>query len=102
MLLATRPYVTGGVAIVGASLIAVAPVAAPLPALPDLQSPAMRLTAGEGFFDAWADVFNTASANGTTLANNFLLAPAVGLQQALVNQQDLWQEVADGTKTFQE
>lgn len=99
MQLALRPYTTAGVVIAGASLITGTPMAAPLP---DLQSPALRLTAGEGFFETWQDVFNTASANTTTLYNNFALAPFVGLQQAIVNQETLWQDVANGTTTVQD
>lgn len=94
-----RPYVTAGVAVLGAGTIAVTPVVA---ASAVEHSPALRLTAVEGFFGAWQDVFNTASANATQLANNFLIAPEVGLQQFIVNQQALWGEVSDGTKTIQD
>lgn len=80
-----RPYATIGVAIMGAGLIIATPVAGPLPGLPDVQSPAVRLT------DAWTDAFNTASANATTLMNNFYLAPGVGLQQFFANQAGFWQ-----------
>lgn len=96
---ALRPYVTAGVAVLGAGMIAVTPMTA---ASVVAQSPALRLTAGEGFFDTWQNVFDTATANATTLYNNFALAPAVGLQQMIVNQQALWGEVADGTKSFDE
>lgn len=99
---AMRPYVTSGVAIVGAGLIATTPVAAPPSFLADLSSRPVQLTAGDGFFDTWADVFNTASANATTLYNNFALAPSVGLQQMIVNQEALWTDVANGTTTFQD
>ncbi|MGH3564295.1 MAG: hypothetical protein ACRDTN_21590 [Mycobacterium sp.] len=85
---ALQPYATAGVAIVGASLVAVTPVAAPLPNLADIQSRAVQLTAD----DAFTDVFNTASANATTLLNNFLLAPGVALQQLSVNVSDFLKE----------
>jgi hypothetical protein len=84
---ALQPYATAGVAVVAASLIAVTPVAAPLPDLPNIQSAAVQLTA------SWDEVFDTASANLTTLVNNFLLAPGVGLQQFLVNQSDFLNEL---------
>jgi hypothetical protein len=88
-----RPYtpaagrrITTGVAV--ASLIAVAPGVTPaLPQLPDeLQASAVRLTAGWDPLTAWQTAFNTTSANASTLADNFFLAPGVGLQQAIVNQ----------------
>lgn len=96
---ALRPYVTAGVAVLGAGMIAVTPMTA---ASVVGTSPALRLTAGEGFFDTWQNVFDTATANGTQLANNFLIAPEVGLQQFIVNQQALWGDVANGTTTFQD
>jgi hypothetical protein len=89
---ATRHWITAGVAVAG--LIAVAPGVSPV--LPDLhhdvQAAAVRLTAGwdplTGWDPsaAWQTAFNTASKNATTLADNFLLAPGVGLQQAIVNE----------------
>jgi hypothetical protein len=46
MQLVTRPF-TAGVALAGASVVAVAPVAAPPPpGLPDVQARAVRLTGG--------------------------------------------------------
>jgi hypothetical protein len=44
---ALRPYVTAGVALVGASLIAVTPVTAPSPGVPHVYLPAIQLTAGD-------------------------------------------------------
>jgi hypothetical protein len=89
--LALQPYATAGVAIVGASLIAVTPVAAPLPDIGTVRD--IALTAGDGsalgdFLAPWIDQYNTAAENATTLANNFFLAPGVGLQQAVANQSD--------------
>lgn len=89
---ALRPYATAGVAIVGAGLVAVTPVATPLSALSDIQSRGVQLTAG-GF----ADVFSEASANFTQLYNNFALAPFVGMQQFVINIQGFLQELKDGT-----
>lgn len=79
-----RPYATAGVALVGASLVAVTPVAGPLPALLDVQAPAVHLAS------AWDDVLNATSANATALLNNWFLAPAVGMQQFVANQMDYW------------
>lgn len=89
MPLAARPWITTGIAIVGTSLIAVTPVTPALPDLPDIQSPAVQLTGVE-------DLFNTASANATTLADNFYLAPGVGLQQAIVNQAGFQDQLLNG------
>jgi hypothetical protein len=87
---ALSPYATAGVAIVGASLIAVTPVAAPLPDLSDLQSRAVQLSAFEGS-DSVIEQFNTASDNFQQVAHNFGLAPGVALQQAIVNEADFLQ-----------
>ena len=94
--LATQRWITAGVAVAG--LIAVAPGVSPvLPQLPhlqhELQASAVRLTAGWDPLAAWQTAFNTASANASTLANNFLLAPGVGLQQAIVNEVGFLREV---------
>jgi hypothetical protein len=74
---ALRPYATAGIAITGASLIAITPVAPRLPDLSYLQSPAVHLTAGESL----GDVFNAAAANAQALINSYFLAPNVGAQQ---------------------
>lgn len=84
-----RPYATAGVALVGASLVAVTPVAAPLPAPVDVQSRAVALTS------AWDDVLNAASANVTTMLNNWYLAPGVGMQQFWANQLDYADQLAN-------
>ncbi|MDH6198510.1 hypothetical protein M2272_005169 [Mycobacterium frederiksbergense] len=88
MNLALRPYVTAGVALVGASVIAATPV---INTAPDIQSravsTAVELTAlTDGLVDPWIEQFNTAAANATKLANAYFLAPGPALQQAIVNQ----------------
>jgi hypothetical protein len=101
---ALRPYATAGVAIVGASLIAVTPMA---PRLPDIQTRDVALTAGEDTLSdilaPWIDVYNTASENATTLINNEALAPAVGLQQLIANDsgylQDFFNDPTSSTVT---
>lgn len=84
-----RPYAAAGVALVGASLVAITPVAAPQPALLDVQSHAVQLTS------AWDDVLNAASANMTSLLNNWYLAPGVGMQQFWANQLDYADQLAN-------
>lgn len=96
------PFATASVVLLGIGLVAITPVAG-VPVLPDVQSPAVLLT------DAWTDVFNTTSANATTLLNNFFEAPGVALQQAIANQAGFAQQVLDDpsninavTEQFQE
>lgn len=96
MQLALRPYATTGIVLTGAGLLAVAPLTSSLPTVPDVQSRDVQLAST---FD---EVFTTASENFTTLYNNFALAPYVGLQQAIVNQGDLWESVAAGDTTPEE
>jgi hypothetical protein len=86
------PYATAGVAIVGAGLVAVTPVAAPVPNLSDFYSRAVQLTANG---DAFIDQFNDASDNLQQIAQNFGLAPFVGLQQGIVNGADHLQDFFD-------
>ena len=98
MHVAARPHVTAGIALAGAAVIAVSPMAPPLPDihLPnphELQAAAVRLTAGWDPLAPWKAALDTASTNATTLADNFLLAPGVGLQQAIVNEVGFLNEV---------
>jgi len=98
MHVAARPHVTAGIALAGAAVMAVSPIGPPLPAihLPnqhDLQAAAVRLTAGWNPLAAWQNAFNTESTNASTLTDNFLLAPGVGLQQAIVNEVGFLKEV---------
>jgi hypothetical protein len=91
---ALRPYATAGVALVGAGLIAITPMAPRLPDTFTVQD--IKLVAGEDTLPdlaaPWTDVFNTASENATTLLNNFYDAPFIGLQQAIANESGFLQE----------
>ncbi len=58
---ALRPYATAGLALVGAGMIAVAPVATPLPDTYVTRD--VALTTGIDFTTAWTDAFTTAEAN---------------------------------------
>lgn len=86
MQLASRPLVTAGVILVGASLISATPAAA---ALPEVQAPAVELTAG-GFDDYFADFTNN-------VLNPFLGEPFPATQQVIVNQAgylaDIWNDL---------
>ena len=92
---ALRPYVTAGVAFVGAGLIAITPMAPRLPDTFTVQD--VKLVSGEDTLPdlaaPWVDVYNTASENASTLASNLALAPAVDLQQELVNLSDQFQQL---------
>ena len=97
MPLAIRPYATAGVAIVGASLIAVTPVAAP-PA--DIHSVADVVLAADGsplgdLLAPWLDVLGTSSDNVNTLIQPYYLAPNVAFQQLVANLSGYAQQVID-------
>lgn len=90
-----RPLATAGAIVLGAGFVVFAPPSwGPVPGLATVRD--VTLAAGDtglpDLLTPWADVFNTASSNATTLWDNFALAPAVGLQQALANQSDLWRQ----------
>jgi hypothetical protein len=91
---ALRPYATAGVALVGAGLIAITPMAPRLPDTFTVQD--IKLVSGEDTLPdiaaPWIDQFNTASENTTTLLNNFYDAPYIGLQQMIANQSGFLQQ----------
>ncbi len=88
-----RPYATAGVVIAGTGLIAATPVVAPAPAVGTVVD--VALTAGGSLASPWEEVFNTSSANATTLLNNFLLAPGVAWQQLYANVMGYTQQFLD-------
>ena len=71
-----RPYATAGIALVGASIIAVTPVAAPLP---QVQARSVQLV------DAWSDLLTDTTANLTNIANNADPTAIAGVFQALLS-----------------
>lgn len=98
----TRSWVTAGVAVAGVGMIALAPSvtsAAPL-AQPATDAAAVQLAADWKPFTAYIDAFNKTSANASTLFGNFMLAPGVSLQQAIVNQAGYLQQVIDDPSTI--
>ncbi|WP_231646111.1 outer membrane porin GjpA [Mycolicibacterium mengxianglii] len=90
-----RPYATAGIALVGASVIAITPVAPP--PLPDIRvaGPAVQLSASIDPITPWLNVFNTAEVNFADLANTWLEAPAPVLQQIIANQLGYLRELPD-------
>lgn len=83
MELTTRPWITAGVALAGASVIAAIPLAGPPPGL---QSRAVQLASDFDPVTPFLDALNTASANATAVADFYFEAPEAALQQAIVNQ----------------
>lgn len=93
MQLATRPWITAGIALAfaGASAIAAAPLAAPLP---DVQTRTVEPTAAGDV--TWDQVFQTALTNATDIWDHFSPAPFPDLQQLVANVPDY----LDGTRNI--
>ncbi|MEX3654941.1 hypothetical protein ABFW14_13655 [Mycolicibacterium fortuitum] len=120
MQLALRPYVTAGVAIVGAGIIAATPITAAAPEIQnravtlsaavqtlDLPSPAdaspfVAAPAESSFVDPiarWAEVFELTSTNLTKLFQNALADPAPVLRQIIANQTGYAELVGESLST---
>ncbi|MDX1886490.1 hypothetical protein [Mycolicibacterium sp. 120270] len=83
---ALRPYVTAGVALVGASAIAVTPVTAPPTAVEEIRDRAVELSALANPIEIFGPIFETAFENAQALGVRLAENPAPILQQVLVNQ----------------
>ncbi len=90
---AVRPYATAGIALVGASIIAVSPVAPPPPDV--AISPQVRLSAAIDPITPWRDVINTAEMNVSDLAAALREDPAPVLRQVIANQIGYLSELPD-------
>lgn len=100
----TRHWLTAaGVVVAAAGMIAATPGISPVPASVqhDIQADAVRLTAGWDPFAPLQAALDTAKANGTILGDNFLLAPGVGLQQAIANQIGYAKQLFDDPSSFE-
>jgi hypothetical protein len=88
---AVRPYFTGGIVLVGASVIAVSPIAPPLPDIhlpnPAQAAAAVELAAFVNPLATLADVIQTSINNLSTTGGQVLADPFPVLQQLGVNQQ---------------
>ena len=85
-----RPYLTAGVALVGASAIAIAPAITPTPApwtaaAPTVSSQAVDLSAAVNPITAWAQVVAAAAENLNGIGDAWLANPAPFLRQSLAN-----------------
>jgi hypothetical protein len=93
-----RGYPIASVALLTCGVVAASPMARPLPALPDVRSAAVQLTAGaDDLLTPWITQFNDGELGSTQLFDNFFLAPFVGAQQATVNGFDYLQDLINGT-----
>ena len=91
---APRAWVAAGVAIAGASVMAVAPgVHSEVPTAYKATEATVRLAADWKPLEPYIDAFNEASKNAATLAHNYFLAPGLPLQQIISNQSKYLNEV---------
>ncbi len=82
---ALRPYVTAGVALVGASAIAVTPVTVPPPDL-DIRDTAVELSALVNPIDVFTPIFEAALENAQAVGEAIAANPAPILEQVIANQ----------------
>lgn len=80
-----RPYSIAAVALVGAGVVAITPVAPP-PTDVRVANPAVNLTAAIDPITPWQNVFAAAGANLDSLAEAWLDAPLPVVQQIIANQ----------------
>jgi hypothetical protein len=113
MELALRPYVTAGVVIAGAGLLAVAPLGPPAV---ELQTRAVQLTAAQDIVadvvsaaaiargqefpvSTWADVFTNTFSNLENIGSDFTNDPTPILSAIMQNQLDYSNELTTGWET---
>lgn len=101
MKLSLRPYATAGVALVGAGVIAISPVAPPASDI-QVASSAVQLSAFADPFEAWLEVFDEAGTNLNGLADAFLEAPFPILQQVVANQLSYLGQLPDLPAIFEQ
>lgn len=94
MHVAARSYLAAGVALVGASAIAISPVSPPVPDVV-AAGPAVALSAAIDPITPWLNVFNTAEVNVANLVDKWLEAPAPVLQQVIANQLGYLRQLPD-------
>ena len=84
------PRINMGIALAGASAIALAPIAQPMPAIAELQAQAVSsakvaLTAAVNPIEQWGNIIRDALANGGGLVETYMTNPAPILHQLLIN-----------------
>lgn len=87
---AVRPYATAGVALLGASVIAISPLAPPMPDIHAMQrtvsSVGIELSAAVNPIENWIQVFQASAANLGAIGQQVVDSPAPILKQIVVNQ----------------
>ena len=96
---AVRSPLTAGIALCGASAIALTPIAPTMPALTEIQARAVSsaevaLTAAANPIEQWAQVIQQALVNGGVLAQNWAANPLPILRQLLTNQLGYGEQIA--------
>jgi hypothetical protein len=96
---AVRSPLTAGIALCGASAIALTPIAPTMPALTEIQARAVAsaevaLTAAANPIEQWAQVIQQAFVNGGVLAQNWAANPVPILRQLLTNQLGYGEQIA--------
>jgi len=90
MNVAVRPYATAGIALVGASVIAISPLAPPMPGAQALQrtvsSVGVELSAAVNPIENWVQVFQKSAANLGAIGQQIAADPAPILSQIVANQ----------------
>ncbi|MGV0772546.1 hypothetical protein [Mycobacterium syngnathidarum] len=88
MQVAGHPYLAAGVALVGASAIAISPVAPPMPdiTVPAVSSAEVSLSAATDPIQAYMQLFTNTVTNVSTLIGDELADPAPILRQVIDNQ----------------
>lgn len=92
--LANRPWVTAGVALTAASMVAVAPIA--VPTLPEVHVPEIQLSSSFDPITPWLDVFSDAGDNIQHLFEAWASAPFPVYQQVAVNQIGYLETILNG------
>lgn len=87
---AVRPYATAGVALLGASVIAISPLAPPMPDVHAMQrtvsSVGVELSAAVNPIENWVQVFQKSAANLGAIGQQIADSPAPILKQIVLNQ----------------
>ncbi|MEN4400506.1 outer membrane porin GjpA [Mycolicibacterium senegalense] len=96
-----RPHATAGIALVGASLIALTPVTAPSTDV-RVASPPVNLSAAIDPITPWQNVFDKAKVNFEALNTLWTTTPAPVLQQVIVNQMGYLNQLPDFETIFAE
>lgn len=90
MTAAVRPYATAGVALLGVSVIAISPLAPPLPDVHAMQrtvsSVGVELSAAVDPIQNWIQVFQKSAANLGAIGQQIAASPAPILSQIVANQ----------------